>query len=512
MPGIRRFAAIDVGSYEIEMKIYEISQKYGIREIDDIRHVMELGRDTYAHGSISFELIEELCDVLYRFNGIMKEYEVQDYRANATSAIREAKNAHIILDRIKVRTGMDVKILSNSEQRFLCYKAIASKENDFNRIIRKPTAIVDVGSGSIQLSLFDKDALITTQNIRLGSLRIREMLPSVNVDSLHMELLIEELINNDLQTFRKLFLQKKEIENIIAVGDYVVYFANMAKKTSDKDYLTRDQFMELYDSIHGHTPEQFARKMSIPAENASLILPCLMVYKKLIETTSTSLIWIPGVTLCDGIAAAYAEKHVKLSFAHDFSKDIVIASRNIAKRYMGNIGHTELMEECALGIFDIMKKYHGLGKRDRVLLQIAVILHDCGKYVSMNQPADASYNIIMSTEIIGLSHAERETVANIVRYNTREFDYSARADKSMTSGMYLTVAKLTAILRIANAMDRSHKQKFHDFKMVLKDDELVITAETLEDISLEKALFRQKADFFEEMYGIRPVLKRKKEY
>ena len=59
-----------------------------------------------------------------------------------------------------------------------------------------------------------------------------------------------------------------------------------------------------------------------------------------------------------------------------------------------------------------MKKYHGLGKRERVLLQIAAILHDCGKYVTMNQPSDASYHIIMSTEIIGLSHSERETVAN----------------------------------------------------------------------------------------------------
>ncbi len=117
-----------------------------------------------------------------------------------------------MLDRIKVRTGFDVKILSNSEQRFLCYKAIASRENDFNQIIGKPTAIVDVGSGSIQLSLFDKDALITTQNMRLGALRIREMLPSVRIDSAHMELLIEELIDNDLDTFRKLFLQKKEIE------------------------------------------------------------------------------------------------------------------------------------------------------------------------------------------------------------------------------------------------------------------------------------------------------------
>lgn len=512
MPGIKRFAAIDVGSYEIGMKIYEISQKYGIKEIDNIRYVMELGRDTYTNGSISFELIEELCDVLYRFNGIMKEYDVYDYRANATSAIREAKNAHIILDRIKVRTGMEVKILSNSEQRFLCYKAIASKENDFNRIIRKPTAIVDVGSGSIQISLFDRDALITTQNIRLGSLRIREMLPSVNVDSAHMERLIEELIDNDLQTFCKLFLQKKEIKNIIAVGDYIAYFANLARRDAGKDYLTREQFMEAYELVRGRTPEQFAKQMGISVESASLIIPCLMVYKKLIETTSTGLIWIPGVTLCDGIAASYAEKHMKLSFSHDFSKDIVIASRNIAKRYMGNAGHTELLEESALGIFDIMKKYHGLGKRERTLLQIAAILHDCGKYVSMNQPADASYNIIMSTEIIGLSHMERETVANIVRYNTKEFAYSAKTDKDMTSGMYLTVAKLTAILRIANAMDRSHKQKFHDFKMALKDDELIITAETIEDISLEKALFRQKADFFEEMYGIRPVLKKKKEY
>lgn len=511
MAVIRTFAAIDVGSYEIEMKIFEVSQKAGLREIDHVRHIMELGKDTYTNGSVSFGLIEELCDVLYEFNEIMKSYQVQDYRANATSAIREAKNAHIIVDRIRVRTGLEVKILSNSEQRFLCYKGIASKENDFNTIIRKPTAIVDVGSGSVQISLFDEDALITTQNIRLGSLRIREMLSKVNVDSEHMEIIIEELIDNDLKTFKKLFLDDKQIENIIAVGDYITYFANVAKKDSGKDYLTRQQFMEAYELVHGHTADQIARELNIPIQNASLILPCLMIYKKLLEEIHTELIWIPGVSLCDGMAASYGEKHMKLKFSHDFSRDMIIASRNIAVRYKGNIGHSELLEECALSIFDIMKKFHGLGKKERTLLQIAAILHDSGKYISMNQPAEASYNIIMSTEIIGLSHAEREIVANVVKYNTMEFDYSAKADKSMTNSMYLTVAKLTAILRIANAMDRSHKQKFHDFKMVLRDKELVIMADTMYDISLEKALFRHKADFFEEMYGIRPVLKKKKE-
>ena len=70
--------------------------------------------------------------------------------------------------------------------------------------------------------------------------------------------------------------------------------------------------------------------------------------------------------------------------------------------------------------------------------------------------------------------------------------------------------KLTAILRIGNAMDRSHKQKFKNLKTAFKNQKLIITTETLEDITLERGLFEQKADFFEEVYGIRPVLKQKR--
>jgi exopolyphosphatase/guanosine-5'-triphosphate,3'-diphosphate pyrophosphatase len=74
----------------------------------------------------------------------------------------------------------------------------------------------------------------------------------------------------------------------------------------------------------------------------------------------------------------------------------------------------------------------------------------------------------------------------------------------------MTVIKLVAILRVANAMDRSHKQKFRDSKAVIKDETLVITTYTKDDITLEKGLFSSKASFFEEVYGIKPVLKQKK--
>ena len=89
------FAAIDVGSFEVEMGIYEISNRNKIRKLD---HVTALGKDTYNNGKISYEMVEELCDVLADFARIMKSYKVTEYRAYATSAMREARNNRIVLD------------------------------------------------------------------------------------------------------------------------------------------------------------------------------------------------------------------------------------------------------------------------------------------------------------------------------------------------------------------------------------------------------------------------------
>ena len=212
---IKLFAAIDVGSFELELGIYEVSPKYGIRRVDHVRHVIALGKDTYKNGKISYELVEEMCGVLQQFAEIMESYKISEYRAYATSAMREARNNQIVLDQIRVRTGIEVQIISNSEQRFISYKAIASKDAEFNKTIQKGTAIVDVGFGSMQISLFDKDALISTQNLLLGVLRIREMMSNMQADIRMENTLIEELVDNELMTFKKMYLKDREIKNLI---------------------------------------------------------------------------------------------------------------------------------------------------------------------------------------------------------------------------------------------------------------------------------------------------------
>jgi exopolyphosphatase/guanosine-5'-triphosphate,3'-diphosphate pyrophosphatase len=170
-----------------------------------------------------------------------------------------------------------------------------------------------------------------------------------------------------------------------------------------------------------------------------------------------------------------------------------------------------LVEMCTL-IYDATKKVHGLGKRERLLLQTAAILHDCGKYVSFAHAPQCAYDIILSSEIMGLSHRDRLIVANIVKYNTYPLDPYEELGDELSQEDYLTIAKCAAIMRVANAMDRSHKQKFKNVRAACKDKQLVISIETEDTMSLERTLFDAKASMFESVFGIQPVLKEKKLY
>lgn len=517
---IKLFAAIDVGSFELELGIYEISVKTGIRRVDHLRHVIALGRDTYKNGKISYELMDEMCQVIKEFTQVMQAYKVIGYRAYATSAMREAKNNQIVLDQIRVRTGIEVQVISNSEQRFISYKAIASKDAEFNKIIQKGTAIVDVGFGSMQVSLFDKDALISTQNLMLGVLRIRELLGDIQVNPKMQNTLIEEMVDNELNKFRKVYLKEREIKNLIGIGESILYLSRVTPGGRPVEKITAEEFRKFYGRIEEMSLDQIQERFGVNAEYAALLIPAVIIFKRVLEMTGAEMVWVPGIRLCDSIAAEYAEESKAIKFNHDFSEDILAASRNMAKRYKCHGPHTNHMEKYVLDIFDSMKKYHGMEKRERLLLQIAAILHACGKFISMRKPSESAYNIIMSTEIIGLSHMEREIVANVVRYNGVEFDYNqVRLNEDLfrnTKGeishedITILVAKLTAILRLANSMDRSHKQKLSDSRMSVKDRRLVVTTSYEGDITLEAVAFEQKAVFFEEIFGIRPILKHKR--
>ncbi len=507
---VRTFAAIDVGSYELGMKIFEFGGKSGMKEIDSIRHSIELGTDTYQNGIIGMQRMDELCDVLSDFSSIMRSYKVDDYKAYGTSAIRETKNTTIVTEQIKLRTGIKLDVLSNSEQRFLHYKAAALKGSRFEEFISEGCAIADIGGGSIQLSLFDNDTLVTTQNIRLGVLRTMDMLAALAPKTKDMEGILRELIDNQLQVFRKLYLKGRTIRNLILIDDYIsamLYHVGNRERT-----FTADRFKEVSARLKTMSKSEIASAYGLNEETVLLLLPAISIVSRVIKITKAENIWSPGVSLCDGMAYEYAEKEKLVNYRHDFENDIIACAKVMSKRYQGNEARNELIEKVAVDLFEATRRIHGMGKRDKLLLRIASLLNDCGRYISIEAGAECGYDIIMATEMIGLSHAEREIVANVVRFNKMPFMYYDELvmQTVLDKNSYTKIAKLSALFRLADGICRSYRTKVNDVRFSVKGGELIINVYTVDDINLEQGFFFRKASLFEEVFSIRPILRYKR--
>lgn len=494
------YAAIDVGSGDLSMKIYEVSKLHGIHELTHVRHRLARNGETYTEGFISYQTTEEICNTLNDFKRIMEEFRVDTWQAYATSAFREASNALVVIDQIKIQTGFKVRTISNSEARYLYYKALVLKEPAFESLIEEGTLIVDIGADSVQLSIFNEGTLCVTQNLLLGSARIRELLRAMQDEAYDFNALIDEYVEKDLVIFKRLYLDLIEVKHMVALGEMVpeIYYFMRNNNPDFSGILKRKQISKT------------KLLKSLNSAEFRLMLPTLILCRKVSELTACESIYLSTIDLCDSMAAEYAEKKIKLKSSHDFTEDILSASRNIARKYRVDMKHVENVQTLALQIFDRIRKLHGLGKRERLLLQIGVILHSCGTYINEIQSRECSYRIIMSTEIIGISHRERTIIANMIRYNESYFPAYEELDEEFTREEYITIVKLNAILKTANVLDKSNRQKIKNVGVTLKDGILTITADTMADITLEKGLFHRKADVFEEVFGIRPMLKQKR--
>lgn len=156
MPRYKVFAAIDLGSTEITMKIAEVSKKNGISVLDTVKYDLSIGKESYAVGKISYNLVDKICNCFEEYLRIMKSYGVDEYVCYATTAVREASNSEYIIDQINIRTGIKVTIISNEEERFLHNKAFALNNSYFDDIIEAGAVLVDVASGSVQVSHYEQ--------------------------------------------------------------------------------------------------------------------------------------------------------------------------------------------------------------------------------------------------------------------------------------------------------------------------------------------------------------------
>ncbi|MEA4890230.1 MAG: HD domain-containing protein [Clostridiaceae bacterium] len=502
------FAAIDVGSHEIQMQIAELSKGELPQTVETIRRTLPVGTDTYVSGKISQPVLEACIAVLQGFVEQLRTYRIGAYRAVATSAFREASNRAFALDQINRSSDLDIEVLSNAEERAYHILATSARMEHFNELIRQGTLLVDIGAGSIQVTVYDKQQFIFSQNMLLGSLRIRELLSDLERRAGDFTGLMEEYISSDLDYYHLLEPKGILYKNLIVLGGEMAYLKKLAGYDPEAlAVLSGKQFDQLYQQLLDSRPLDLSLNRDIPAEHATLLLPAAIIMRKFTRFTGVNSILLPTATLCDGILIDFARKKHGFVPEHDLNSDVISACRNIAKRFRIDLRHTDFVEKQALLIFDETSRLHRLNSRQRLLLQAAAILHDCGKYVNMSKHNIRSYNIIMATELIGLSRRERDIVAWTARFHTGKTFSDESSYTDLDAADQLVIAKLSALLRLADALDTAHQQKISEISVQIDESELILSVVSRQEVTLELWSLEKKGELFRELFGCQPKIK-----
>ncbi len=507
--GLQTIAAIDVGSNSIRMVIAQISPDGNIKVLEELYKPTDIGRDTFSFGRIGIDSIHQTCETLKGFANLMHEYRIKNYRGVSTSGIREAGNREYVLEQIRVRTGLSIEIINSAQERFLIFKAMSEYMIKTPEIFSGGTLILNIGSGGIEVSVFYKGHLAFTEYLKVGSLRLREVLANLENLTLDFPTLIEEFVDSKIYQIKSR-LKKMNITHFVGIGGETKIILDILKGEIWNNFIRKNDLSGLYQTIKNLTTEQIIEKYKLPADRAELLLPSLVIFNKFINLTKSEGIYTPKISLRYGVLADMLDEKYNTQRKNFFISDVVNTVWNIGKKYDIDIDHSKRVEKIALHIFDSTMKIHRLSEKERFYLQIASILHDVGQYISASKHDFHCYNIIRSENIMGLSTRELELIANIGKYHGDEIPkFSHESYKQLYYSDKLVVSKLAAILKLAESLDISHKQKIDHIDISSTVNEVYFKYSSSKDTILEEWSFINNASFFEEVLGSKPIIKRK---
>lgn len=501
----RTVAAIDVGSNSLRLVIAEVLADGSVEVLERLQRAVRLGQDTFRRGRLGGDTLRAALAILRDYKQLLDLYQVQRVRAVATSAIREARNADTFLDRAFMATGLNFEVIDTSEESRLTVSAVQQAVVGAIEVARQEALIVDVGGGSTLLTLLENGEIATAQSLRLGSIRMLEMLTnSEDPPERTAELLrhhIAAVVSAGMGSF-----PLSNVRSFVAVGGDARFAAReIGKATASKDLwvVARRDFDKLVERCERHTPEELSKQYGLPFAETETINPALLVYQKLLHMARAKQIIVSTVSMRDGLLLELARW---VTGAEDtvILQGVIHSALAIAEKYRVDLNHAQQVADLSVRLFDELQADHRLGPRHRLLIRVAGLLHEVGGFVSSRSHHKHSYYLIANSEIFGLNGTETEIVAQVARYHRRSGPKPSHIEyMSLPREVRVVINKLSALLRVADAIARGHIRNVDEIRFTRRDDDLVIYVPGVSDLILEQRAIMIKGDMFDDIYGMR---------
>lgn len=471
-----RLAAIDVGSNSIRQIIADVSPEGRIRVLDEMKAAPRLGTGLDRAGRLGEEAMGHALEALQRMATLARQYGVAKVEAVATSAVRDAANGRTFLDRVRRETGLRIRLLHGEEEARLAYRSALAHFD----LARGRSVVMDVGGGSLELAMAADGLVERLVSLPFGAIRMTEQylgLAPSRKDVRRLRQAVRDEIRKalPLRDWRgaQLICSGGTFTNLAGIFLYRQGSPSAAGRVHGTR-VPREELEHIIDLLRACPPEERAHVRGLNVERSDIILAGLVVAAEVMARIESRELQVSVYGIREGLLLESA--HVP-TIPADRGEARDRSVRTFAERCHYEAPHAQHVRQLALQLFDAVGARLGCGAGDRQILADAALLHDVGYHINYDKHHKHSYHLILHADLLGMSPVEQVVVANVARYHRgaaprRKHPNFGRLDRATRD----RIARLSAILRVADGFDRGHVGAVQRLKVRWTDRALRITA------------------------------------
>jgi len=478
-----RIAAIDLGTNSFHMIIVEENKEKGIVEIDRVKDMICIGRGSISTKMLDEEAMQAGVAALKNFLVLAAQHGVapEHVLAFATSAIREASNRGDFLRRVKLETGLKVKVISGKEEAEFIYYGVRNAV----RVGKTPDLLFDIGGGSVEFVLVDKSGVQLLESRKIGVARMRERFVTTEPIALHEIKMLEQFFAAELVSAVEKAAELKVCRAVASSGTaqniarmiHSMHGRAIEGSLNNRTF-SRKEFQALYKAVLPLGTAERKKMTGLDEKRVDLIVPGLILVDMIFRLFKLDQIVISDSALREGMVLHYLKRNCQTPETpeHELALDIRRESvYELGFRCDWNRQHAEYIAWLTLLLFDKLALHHKLDAHYRELLEYAALLHNIGTFISISSHHKHGQYIVMNGELRGFSPSEIAMIGNVVRYHRKSPPSEKQVAYSQLKPAHKrAVDVLSGILRLANGLERGHRQNIQDITVNVKGNAITL--------------------------------------
>jgi len=495
------YAAVDIGSNSARLAVADAVPNRFYKLLAEDRQVTRLGQSVFATGRVSEKSMQETCDVLARFAATYQKWQPVAVRAVGTSAIRDARNQAEFLARASKAVGAPIQVISGREEARLIHLGVLARSKP-----EKEMLVLDIGGGSAEVIWSEHGEIRYSKSLPLGAVRLTESFLQHDPPDQEELAEIDEYVEQQFASTLRRIGRRGEARSIgtSATAGAVVCAVNRIRGSERDEAGGRrarlGEIRKLFQRLITLDRDGRQKIPGIGPRRAEIIVAGAAVLCYFAEHFTAGAVYYSPAGLRDGVIADLAARGVT-SEAASLDRQQLRTVVEMARRYGVPLDHARQVAALGRSLFLNLASIHRLSLSYARWLEAAAYLHDIGHFVSSTRHHRHSYYLVANSDMPGFTDREQLIVANICRYHRKALPTEEHENyRLLRPDERRAVSLLIPLLRIADGLDRGHRQLVSSVHASIREGQVRLSIEGRSGIELDLWAARRAAPAFNDVY------------